>query len=184
MSSVAQATIAAPVRDGMAATDRILREVLFRDDVGEVDQLMQHVTSYSGKRLRPLLVHLCGGLVGRGEGAEELATVGAIMESLHMATLLHDDVLDEASVRRQVPTLNGMHGNQVPVLLGDLVYARAFDLSLRLPTIRAAQEISRMTQAVCRGEIEQSLARFDGRPEFFGQSCALLRDGHGIGIGR
>lgn len=171
--SVAQAGIVAPIVKGMAETERILSEVLFVDDTESVARLMSHVSRFSGKRLRPALVHLCGQLAG-AQGLEqaaaektttELATIGAIMEALHMATLLHDDVLDEASVRRQVPTLNDMMGNQVPVLLGDLLYARAFDLSLSLPTIRAAREISAMTQELCRGEIEQSVFRFDGQPD-------------------
>jgi octaprenyl-diphosphate synthase len=158
-----QASIVAPIAAGMAETDRVLSEVLFVDDTESVTKLMAHVSQLSGKRLRPALVHLCGGLVGGA--SPELATIGAIMEALHMATLLHDDVLDEATVRRQMPTLNDMVGNQVPVLLGDLLYARAFDLSLSLPTTRAAHEISTMTQKLCRGEIEQSFFRFDGNPD-------------------
>jgi len=160
--SIAQASIVAPIAEGMAETDRVLSQVLFVGDTESVARIMAHVSHLSGKRLRPALVHLCGRLVG-GE-SEELATIGAIMEALHMATLLHDDVLDEATVRRQVPTLNHMAGNQVPVLLGDLLYARAFDLSLSLSTTRAAHEISTMTQKLCRGEIEQSYFRFDGKP--------------------
>ena len=149
-----------PVRDGMSETDRILREELFVDEAAEVSDLMAHVSQFSGKRLRPALVHLCGGVVGGRN--YELAIIGAMLEALHMATLLHDDVLDGAEVRRQVPTLNAKFGNHVPILLGDLIYARTFDLSLRLPTLDAAFEISRMTQAVCRGEIEQSFFKFDG----------------------
>lgn len=166
--SVAQAALLAPIVEGMTETDNILSQVLFVDDAESVSGLMSHVSRFSGKRLRPALVHLCGQLTGGQAAAgasHELATIGAIMEALHMATLLHDDVLDEAAVRRQVPTLNHMMGNQVPVLLGDLLYARAFDLSLTLPTIRAAKEISGMTQELCRGEIEQSMFRFDGQPD-------------------
>ncbi|MFT7465358.1 MAG: octaprenyl-diphosphate synthase [Pseudohongiellaceae bacterium] len=167
--SVAQEAIIAPIVEGMTETDRILSEVLFVDDTESVAGLMSHVSRFSGKRLRPALVHLCGQLTAEPSAVAglmgDLATIGAIMESLHMATLLHDDVLDEASVRRKVPTLNDMMGNQVPVLLGDLLYARAFDLSLTLPTIRAAKEISGMTQDLCRGEIEQSAFHFDGQPD-------------------
>jgi len=151
----------APIQAGMAETDRILREEIFVDESEAVVKLMEHIGQFSGKRLRPALVHLCGGLVGGGR-LHELAACGAMIEALHMATLLHDDVLDGARVRRKVPTLNALHGNEVPVLLGDIIYARTFDLSLRLPTLVAANEISRMTQDVCRGEIDQNFFRLEG----------------------
>ncbi len=149
-----------PVRAGLSETDRILREELFVDDAEDVARLMDHIGQFSGKRLRPAMVHLCGGLVGGRN--HELAVLGAMLEALHMATLLHDDVLDGAEKRRRVPTLNAEHGNHIPILLGDLIYARTFDLSLRLPTLDAAFEISAMTQSMCRGEIEQGFFRFDG----------------------
>ncbi|MCB9899344.1 MAG: polyprenyl synthetase family protein [Planctomycetes bacterium] len=153
-----------PIQAGMAATDRILREQLFVDQSDAVVKLMEHIGQYSGKRLRPALVHLSGGLVGTRD-SEELASIGAMLEALHMATLLHDDVLDGADVRRKVPTLNALYGNEVPILLGDIIYARTFDHSLKLPTLVAANEISRMTQDVCRGEIDQSFFKFEGRPD-------------------
>ena len=162
MSLLAQ-NIMEPVLDGMAETDRILREEILTDDTESVRELMQHVSQFSGKRLRPGMVHLCGGLVGGRN--HELAVIGAMLEALHMATLLHDDVLDRAEVRRKVPTLNALHGNQLPILLGDLIYARTFDLSLKLPTLVAAREMSAMTQALCRGEIDQSFFHFDGHPD-------------------
>ncbi|RKY21662.1 MAG: polyprenyl synthetase family protein [Planctomycetota bacterium] len=152
-----------PVLEGMAETDRILREEILTDHAESVLALMEHVSQFSGKRLRPAMVHLCGGLVG--SHAHELATIGAMLEALHMATLLHDDVLDRADVRRKVPTLNALHGNEVPVLLGDMIYARTFDLSLKLPTLVAAREMSLMTQNLCRGEIDQNFFKFDGHPD-------------------
>jgi len=161
--SLLKQDIMEPVQAGMAETERILREEILTDDSEWVERMMGHIGQFSGKRLRPAIVHLAGGLVGGRN--HELASIGAMLEALHMATLLHDDVLDGADVRRQVPTLNALYGNQVPILLGDLIYARTFDLSLRLPTLDAAFEISRMTQAVCRGEIEQSFFRFEGEPD-------------------
>ncbi|GJM20349.1 MAG: polyprenyl synthetase [Planctomycetota bacterium] len=179
-----------PVSVGMAETDRLMREELLRDDTASVHELMEHIGQYSGKRLRPALVHLCGGLVGGSDKLAELASIGAMLEALHMATLLHDDVLDGADVRRQVPTLNATYGNQVPILLGDLIYARTFDMSLRLPDLVAAVEISRMTQDVCRGEIDQSFFKFDGsRPDearYFrviqGKTGAMFRTACHLGV--
>lgn len=186
MSLLAQ-DLMEPVLDGMAETDRILREEILTDDTESVLSLFQHVSQFSGKRLRPAMVHLCGGLVnGRNH---ELAVIGAMLEALHMATLLHDDVLDHAKMRRKVPTLNALHGNQVPVLLGDMIYARTFDLSLKLPTLVAAREMSLMTQDLCRGEIDQSFFRFDGHPDeeryyrvIKGKTAAMFKSSCFLGI--
>lgn len=186
MSLLAQ-NIMEPVVDGMKETDRILREELLTDETESVLSLMQHVSQFSGKRLRPGMVHLCGGLVGGRN--HELAVIGAMLEALHMATLLHDDVLDHARVRRKVPTLNALHGNQIPVLLGDMIYARTFDLSLKLPTLVAAREMSAMTQNLCRGEIDQSFFRFDGHPDeeryyrvIKGKTAAMFKSACELGV--
>jgi octaprenyl-diphosphate synthase len=120
--------------------------------------LCQHLTRFGGKRLRPALVHLTAGMVGRA--TDEHAIIGAIVEALHMASLLHDDVLDGADTRRQVATLNALHGNEIPILLGDVLYSRAFALSLELTTLHAARELAVASEAICRGEIEQSFLRF------------------------
>ncbi len=157
MSLAQAADVFAPVRDGMAATERVLAE-LFATDTEAVRSLCTHVGQFGGKRLRPALVHLCAGLAGRPTG--EHATIGAIVETLHMASLLHDDVLDGADTRRQVATLNALHGNEVPILLGDVLYSRAFRMSLDLSTLDAARELAATSEAICRGEIEQSFLRF------------------------
>ena len=176
-----------PVLAGMAETDRILREEILTDETESVLSLLVHVSQFSGKRLRPGMVHLCGGLVGGRN--HELAVIGAMLEALHMATLLHDDVLDHARVRRKVPTLNALHGNQVPILLGDMIYARTFDLSLKLPNLVAAREMSAMTQALCRGEIDQSFFRFDGHPDeeryyrvIKGKTAAMFKSACQLGV--
>src|SRR5690606_38422292 len=98
--------VLAAVEDGMAATDRVLREEILVGEIEPVARMMDHILQFSGKRLRPGLVHLSGGLVGARN--HELAQIGAMLEALHMATLLHDDVLDGATVRRRVPTLNAL----------------------------------------------------------------------------
>jgi len=157
MSLAQAADLFAPVAEGLAATERLLSE-MHRDESPAVRELLDHVGRFGGKRLRPALVHLCGGAAGRR--SDEHALLGAVVESLHLASLLHDDVLDHADTRRQVPTLNAMHGNEVPILLGDLIYARAFGLSLTLSTPHAARELAATSQEIVRGEIEQSFFRF------------------------
>jgi octaprenyl-diphosphate synthase len=156
--SLAQATdLYAPVAEGLAATERCLQD-MFTDEPESVRALLGHVNRYGGKRLRPALVHLCAGAVGGR--TDELALIGAIVESLHLASLLHDDVLDVADTRRQVSTLNALHGNEVPILLGDLVYAGAFALSLTLSSPHASRELAAASQAIVRGEIDQSFFCF------------------------
>jgi octaprenyl-diphosphate synthase len=159
MSLVQAADLFAPVADGMAATERWLAD-MFRDEPESVRALLAHASRFGGKRLRPALVHLCGRAIGRT--TDEHALLGAIVESLHLASLLHDDVLDAADTRRQTATLNALHGNEVPILLGDLIYARAFALSLTLSTPDASRELAAASQAIVRGEIDQSFFRFSG----------------------
>lgn len=179
--------ILAPVKDGMAATDRVLREEILQGEVEPVARMMEHILQFSGKRVRPALVHLSGGLVGARN--HELAVIGAMLEALHMATLLHDDVIDGATVRRRVPTLNALYDDNRPILLGDLIYARTFDLSLKLPTLEAAVAISRMTQDVCCGEIEQSFTEFEHHHDeeryyriIRGKTAAMFRTGCELGV--
>jgi octaprenyl-diphosphate synthase len=157
MTTLKAADLFECVRPGLAATERLLTQVTHSDSE-PVAALFTHVTRFGGKRLRPALVHLTGGMVGRTSG--EHAIIGAIIEALHISSLLHDDVLDEADTRRRVATLNSLHGNEVPILLGDLLYSRAFALSLDLPTLHAARELADASVAICRGEIEQSFIRF------------------------
>lgn len=123
-------------------------------------ELIRHMSGYAGKRLRPALVFLSARAVG-GDITPEQMRLGVIIELIHTATLVHDDILDDADVRRRVPTLNALHGNQIPVLLGDYIYARAFALSVSLSTPDASRLLARVTQTVCRGEIEQIWERFD-----------------------
>lgn len=123
-------------------------------------ELVRHISRYSGKRLRPALVYLAAKACGCPVRAEH-HKIAAIVELIHMATLIHDDILDHAEVRRRVPTVNALHGNHVAVLLGDFVYAHAFAMSVDLPTPEASRVLARVTKVVCQGEIEQIFDRFD-----------------------
>ena len=186
MTTAAQAAsdLYAPIAPGLAASEKVLGQ-LMRDVSESVTDLFKTVNLYGGKRLRPALVHLFGGLVGRP--TEEHAALGAIVEALHLSSLLHDDVLDGADTRRRLPTLNALHGNEIPILIGDLLYARAFSLTLTLSTQDASRELAEASVAICRGEIEQSFLRFrpdlddqayfrvigDKTATLYGASCSL-----------
>lgn len=146
------------VEDLQALEDELQREL--SADSAALRELMRHISRYAGKRLRPALVFLSARASG-GEVTAEHHRLGVIIELIHTATLIHDDILDGADVRRRVPTVNALHGNHVPVLLGDYVYARAFAMSVELSTPLASRVLARVTQVVCRGEIEQIFDRFD-----------------------
>jgi octaprenyl-diphosphate synthase len=118
-----------------------------------VAELVGHLGHYRGKRLRPMLLLLTGHACGSVGPTHHL--LGAVVEMIHTATLVHDDVLDHASIRRHLPTVNARWGNQSSVLLGDFLFTHAFHLSATLDDVRACAIIGRATNRVCEGELQQ-----------------------------
>jgi octaprenyl-diphosphate synthase len=148
----------APVhRDLERMNSSLLRDLI--PGTADVASLVDHVGQYRGKQLRPALVFLWGRIAGELQPAHD--TVAKVVELIHLATLVHDDVLDGADRRRRVPTLNAMHGNEVPVLLGDYIYARAFHLSVNMDDLACSRLLADVTRLICQGEITQILHRFD-----------------------
>ena len=131
----------------------------------EMLPLVEHVGGFRGKQLRPVLTFLSGMAVrGASHGGalgDDVVTVAKVVELLHTATLVHDDVLDSASVRRRIPTVNQMAGVEVAVLLGDYIYAKAFHMAVQLPDPTAARWLAETVRIICQGEITQVLHRFD-----------------------
>ena len=120
---------------------------------------VSYALNTSGKRLRPALALLSAGATGgMGESQQSLAV---IMELIHLATLIHDDVLDGAEKRRDQPTANARWGNSLSVLLGDCLLAHALDLSTYFDDAEVSRRIARAASAVCTGEILQTQRRFD-----------------------
>lgn len=142
----------APIADELAETERI-----FADELGSrhpfVHHLVEHCTDFRGKRLRPALVLLTGRACGRLTSAHPV--LAAVVEMIHMATLVHDDVLDEAMVRRHAATVNAEWGNEAAVLLGDYLFTHAFHLAASLETTLACRWIGHATNLVCEGEMQQ-----------------------------
>ena len=146
------AQLYAPIADDMAKVEATLRREL-RSDYPFVSQLIEHGVRLSGKRLRPALLLLTARACG--PVTEGHITLGAVVEMIHTATLVHDDVLDEADVRRHSDTVNAAWGNEASVLLGDFLFTHAFYLSSTLETTYACREIGRSTNIVCEGELRQ-----------------------------
>ena len=132
-----------------------------------VDELCRHVERYRGKMLRPILVLTCGMASRSDQNRTDLDAVlsqghivsAAVCEMVHMATLVHDDVLDEAAVRRGVRTINSLRGNEAAVMLGDLLIASAYDLCNTLNSLETSRLVSRTAMTVCKGELLQLHSR-------------------------
>ncbi|MCS6864163.1 MAG: polyprenyl synthetase family protein [Gemmataceae bacterium] len=118
--------------------------------------LIDHLRHYRGKRLRPILLLLAAKTVGKVTPAHH--TLAAAMEMIHTATLVHDDVLDEAQIRRHENTFNAVWGNKVSILLGDLLFTHAFHLTSTVD-LRACQITGEVTNRVCAGELRQMTER-------------------------
>lgn len=134
-----------------------------QSDLPPVERLVGHVEHYRGKMLRPTLV-LASGLAGAPERrhlTEAHVTVAAVCEMVHMATLVHDDVLDDADTRRRGHTVNRLHGNEAAVILGDYLIAGAYHLCAQLDSQAAALLIGQVSMTMCAGELLQLSHRGD-----------------------
>jgi len=140
------------VADDFLAVDEIIKRQL-TSRVPLVEKIADYITSAGGKRLRPLLVLLCGKALGK-EGAE-LRLLAAIIEFLHTATLLHDDVVDMSGMRRGRATANAQWGNAPSVLVGDFLYSRSFEMMVELGTLPVMQILSKATRIIAEGEVLQ-----------------------------
>jgi len=117
----------------------------------------QSALSGSGKHLRPALVALAGSAVG--PIGDEQVTAAVIIEMVHLATLVHDDVMDEAEIRRGQPTIAAQWGNEIAVLFGDCLFAQALTLASTYPTMDVCRAVAKATNTVCTGEILQTQHR-------------------------
>ena len=124
-----------------------------------LSEYIQYILGGTGKRLRPSLALLAGGATGGI--TEEHITLAVIVELIHIGTLVHDDVLDEADMRHRLPTSNSRWGNEISVLLGDCLIAHALRLAASNPTTEVCRRVSEATTTVCSGEIAQTQRRFD-----------------------
>jgi octaprenyl-diphosphate synthase len=120
---------------------------------------IQYILGGTGKRLRASLALLAGGATGAV--TEQHITLAVIIELIHVATLVHDDVLDEAELRHRLPTSNSRWGNEISVLLGDCLFAHALHLAASYSTTDVCRKVSEATNTVCSGEILQNQRRFD-----------------------
>ncbi len=140
------------LRPDMAEVDRVIRERL-HSDVVLVRQVAEYIINSGGKRLRPALVILCAKALGyTGKHHHDLA---ATVEFIHTATLLHDDVVDESSLRRGRDTANALFGNAASVLVGDFLYSRAFQMMVAVHDMHVMEILAEATNVIAEGEVLQ-----------------------------
>jgi octaprenyl-diphosphate synthase len=146
------AALAECIAPQLAEVDRLFREEL-DSELACVNTLIRHVARFRGKMLRPMLVLLAGKACG--ESTDAHVTLATVVEMVHMATLVHDDVLDEAELRRKGATINHLRGNEAAVLLGDYLISHSYHLCSSLESQLASRTIARTTNQVCEGELLQ-----------------------------
>ncbi len=148
----------APVAEDLRRVDELIAARL-ESDVALVRKVAEYLVGAGGKRLRPALVLLaCGALGYRGEARFKAA---AVIEFIHTATLLHDDVVDESHLRRGAPTANAAFGNAASVLVGDFLYSRSFQMMVELDDMRVMRVLADATNIIAAGEVMQLMASHD-----------------------
>lgn len=169
-SSGAMRALYAPIADRLNEVEQTLQSNL-RSDTPWVDQLLEHSWLLSGKRMRPVLLLLSGLAVKQSENPSAtkdhlpttLTPMAAAIEMIHTATLVHDDVIDDADVRRHQPTANSRWGNRISVLLGDYLFTHAFHVGSQSNSVEALAMLAAASNKVCAGEMKQNFyaGRFD-----------------------
>lgn len=145
-----------PIARDLEHVERVLRQTIESPRPG-VALLISHLAHYKGKRLRPALLLLTARACGEVRPVHHV--LAAALEMIHTATLVHDDVLDAATVRRHVSTVNAAWGNQASILLGDYLFTHAFHLTSTLGDARACRLIGEATNRLCAGELHQICQR-------------------------
>src|SRR5690606_22783918 len=141
-----------PAQSDFEAVNQLIIEQL-HSDVGLVENIGHYLVESGGKRLRPLLTLLASGALSY-QGREHLK-LAAVIEFIHTATLLHDDVVDVSAMRRCRPTANAEWGNAPSVLVGDFLYSRAFQLMVRIGNLRIMEILADTTNLISEGEVQQ-----------------------------
>ena len=149
-----------PIKNELAEVEAILQREL-ESDAASVQGLLEHSRLLGGKRLRPVLLLLSAAACGKIQPAH--LKLAASLEMIHTATLIHDDVLDDAGTRRHMPTANSQWGNKASVLLGDYLFTHAFHLATFAESAPALRFLSYSSNRVCGGEMRQNawIGNFD-----------------------
>ena len=140
--------------EDMESVNAVIRHYL-HSDVELINKMASYIINSGGKRLRPLLALLCARACGYS--GDKHALVAAIIEFIHTATLLHDDVVDESSLRRGHETANSIWGNESSVLVGDFVFSRSFEMMVDVGEMRVMEILAHASNTIAEGEVMQLL---------------------------
>jgi len=148
--------ILAPISLEFKGLDAVIRERL-ASKVALIDQISSYIIQAGGKRVRPALLMLVAKALANGKATPHTLEMAAVVEFIHTATLLHDDVVDESTLRRGRETANAAFGNAASVLVGDFLYSRAFQMMVGPNDLRVMQILSDATNTIAEGEVLQLL---------------------------
>ena len=146
--------IISPIQTDLESVNNVIRKSL-SSDIPIINQISSHIISSGGKRMRPILHLLMSGM--SGEINEVNHKIAAIIEFIHTATLLHDDVVDQSEKRRNIKTANALFGNAASVLVGDFIYSRSFQMMVGIDNMKIMKILSDTTNAISEGEVLQLL---------------------------
>jgi octaprenyl-diphosphate synthase len=146
------------IQNDLLRVDEVIAERL-RSEVPLVSEVAQYIIAAGGKRLRPALLLMFSGALG--DRSEQRHTLAAVVEFIHTATLLHDDVVDESTLRRGRSTANQQFGNAASVLVGDFLYSRAFQMMVDVGQMRVMEVLSEATNVIAEGEVLQLMNMHD-----------------------
>ena len=147
-------TITAPIKINLESVNDVIKKSL-SSDIPIINQISSHIISSGGKRMRPILHLLISGMDGDIEEVNH--KIAAIIEFIHTATLLHDDVVDQSAKRRNIKTANAIFGNAASVLVGDFIYSRSFQMMVGINNMKIMNILSNTTNAISEGEVLQLL---------------------------
>ena len=154
LQSASQTSFIDPIAADMGEVNSVIRQQLY-SEVPLVNQVAEYIISAGGKRIRPVLVLLIANAYAYQGAAHH--SLAAVIEFIHTATLLHDDVVDESSLRRGKQTANALFGNAASVLVGDFLYSRAFQMMVGVGHPRVMQIVADATNVIAEGEVLQLL---------------------------
>jgi octaprenyl-diphosphate synthase len=147
-------SIYALIKEDMSAVDALIQQRL-QSDVALINQLGYYIINSGGKRLRPAIAILCARACGYQQ--QQHINLATIIEFIHTATLLHDDVVDNSDMRRGKETANHLWGNEASVLVGDFLYTRSFEMMVEMGSMRLMEILSHTTNIIAEGEVLQLL---------------------------
>ena len=150
------APILAPIAPDLKALDEVIKRRL-ASEVALIDQISSYIIQAGGKRIRPTLLLLTAKALAHGQDTPHTLEIAAVVEFIHTATLLHDDVVDESTLRRGRETANAAFGNAASVLVGDFLYSRAFQMMVTPNDLRIMEILSDATNTIAEGEVLQLL---------------------------